>query len=204
MKVKEVILLNKMEEILQLAEESNGIITTAEIEQLHLAKPYLKNLVELGKLEKSAHGVYVLPEVFEDEFAVLQLRFKKGIYAKETALFLHDLTDRTPIAFSMIFPPEYNLSNAKEAGIIASRAMKKYYELGIVEMASPSGNLINVYNAEKTLCDMVRSKNSETEVVVEAFKRYLNKKNRNIPLLSEYAKILKVERKVRKYLKKKK
>ena len=44
----------------------------------------------------------------------LQNRFKKGIYSHETALFLWDLTDRTPNRYCMTFPENYNLTNPKE------------------------------------------------------------------------------------------
>lgn len=40
----------------------------------------------------------------------------------------------------------------------------------------------------------------DIQVVTEAFKRYATRTDKNIPLLSEYAKTLKVEKKLRAYL----
>jgi len=37
-------------------------------------------------------------------------------------------------------------------------------------------------------------------IVKEAFKRYMKRKDKNIPKLSEYAKLLKVENKLRNYM----
>ena len=36
------------------------------------------------------------------------------IFSNETALFLLDLTDRTPNRFDMTFPATYNLTNVKK------------------------------------------------------------------------------------------
>ncbi|MGF6376754.1 putative transcriptional regulator of viral defense system [Clostridiales Family XIII bacterium PM5-7] len=187
--------------ILNMANKHNGIVTTRMVRSSGIAPQYLKRMLEQGCFEKTVRGVYVLPEVLEDEFVSLQARFKKGVYAKETALFLHDLTDRTPVAYVMTFPDGYNLTNVKEEGVIANRAKEPYYSLGVEKGKSPSGNEVLVYNPEKTLCDILRPKSGvEKEVTTEAFKRYISKKERNIPLLSEYATKLKVEDKVRSYL----
>jgi predicted transcriptional regulator of viral defense system len=187
--------------VLSIANENNGTITTAMVQAVGIPRQYLLNLVNQGLLEKVARGVYVLPAVWGDEFVNLQARFKKGIFSKESALFLHDLTDRTPLAYAMTFPDNYNLTKAKDDGIVANRAKAPYYSLGIEEVKSPLGNTIKTYNAEKTLCDILRPVSAvEAGVVAEAFKRYAITPNKNIPRLSEYAKLLKVEDKVRSYL----
>lgn len=197
----EVSNLSKEKLVLDMARENNGTVTAAMVQDASIPRQYLINLVRQGHLEKASRGVYILPEVWEDEFINLQTQYKKGIFSKETALFLHDLTDRTPLAYTMTFPENYNLTNAKHAGVIANRAKETFYKLGIEEVKSPSGNVIKVYNAEKTLCDILRPRSDvETGVIAEAFKIYIAKPNKNIPRLSEYAKLLKVEEKVRTYL----
>ncbi len=68
-------------------------------------------------------------------------------------------------------------------------------------MKSPGGNEITVYCMERTLCDILRKRNKvDTGVITDAFKRYAARKDKNIPLLSEYAKKFHVEEKVRRYL----
>lgn len=57
--------------------------------------------------------MYQLAEVWDDEMYQLQIRYKKGIFSGETALFLSDLTDRTPIRFHMTFPLKYNIGVLK-------------------------------------------------------------------------------------------
>ena len=43
-------------------------------------------------------------------------------------------------------------------------------------------------------------KNVDIQIVTEVFKHYATRPNKNIPILSEYAKVLKVEPKLRAYL----
>ena len=193
--------MSNSNKVLTIAKENNGTVTSAMIQSAGIARQYLKLLVDDGSLEKVSRGVYVLPVVWDDEFFNLQSQFKKGIFSNETALFLHDLTDRTPLAYAMTFPANYNLGNAKNKGILASRSKELFYNMGVETVVSPSGNEVLSYNMEKTLCDILRPRSRvETGVIAEAFKRYATKPNKNIPKLSEYAKILRVEEKVRTYL----
>ena len=112
-------------------------------------------MVESGIIYRVERGIYALPEVWEDEMFFLQYRFAKGIFSHETALYLHGLTDRTPIRYTMTFPFGYNTGSVKKHKIIAKLSTKETYELGIIETISPAGNQIKVYDVERTLCDIV-------------------------------------------------
>lgn len=193
--------MNVSDKIIKLAKENNGIVTTAVLSEKGILRGNLKKLVDEGKLEKTSRGVYILPEIWEDEFVNLQTRFKKGIFSNETALFLWDLTDRTPNRYDMTFPPNYNLTNAKNEGVNCSRVKQEWYLEGKTQAESPSANKIAAYNMERTLCDILRKRGGiDTGIITEAFKRYAARKDKNIPLLSEYAKKFHVEEKVRSYL----
>ena len=189
------------EAIIKIAKENNGIVTTAMVVAAGFSRGNIKYLVDKGMIEKSARGVYILPEVWEDEIFNLQNRFKRGIFSHETALFLWDLTDRTPNRYHMTFPANYNLSKPKEENIRCVQCKKALYDLGIAEVMTPGGNTVSAYNAERTLCDILRTHSHvDIQIVAEAFKRYAVRSNKNIPVLSEYAKILKVETRLRSYL----
>lgn len=193
--------MGTIENIIEMAKKNNGILTTAMVDAAGVSRGNIKYLVDRGMLEKSSRGVFVLPEVWEDEIFILQSRFKKGIYSHETALFLLDLTDRTPHRYSMTFPITYNLTNPKKENVQCAQCKDELYNLGIVEVITPGGHSVKVYNIERTLCDILRTHNHvDIELVTEAFKRYAVKKDKNLILLSEYAKKLKVEKKVRAYL----
>lgn len=193
--------MNASDKIIQLAKENNGVVTAAILSDKGILRGNLKKLVDEGKLEKTARGVYIIPEIWEDEFVNLQARFKKGVFSNETALFLWDLTDQTPNRYDMTFPHNYNLTNVKSEGVNCSRVKQEWYAEGKTQLESPGGNRITVYNMERTLCDILRKRGGiNTGIITEAFKRYTARNDKNIPLLSEYAKMFRVEEKVRSYL----
>ena len=189
------------EAIIKMAKENNGTVTTAMVVAAGFSRGNIKYLVDKGMIEKSARGVYILPEVWDDEIFNLQNRFKRGIYSHETALFLWDLTDRTPNRYQMTFPVNYNLTRPKRENIRCVQCKKELYDLGIAEVITPGGNTVRAYNVERALCDVLRPHSHvDIQIVTEAFKYYAIRSNKNIPVLSEYAKMLKVETKLRSYL----
>ena len=189
------------EEIIRMAKENNGTVTTAMVVGAGFSRGNIKYLADKGMIEKSARGVYILPEVWEDEIFNLQNRFKRGIYSHETALFLWDLTDRTPNRYHMTFPANYNLTNPKAENLQCVQCKEALYEVGIANAMTPGGNEVRVYSMERTLCDILKPHSRvDIQIVTDAFKRYANRSDRNIPILSEYAKLLRVETKLRTYL----
>lgn len=187
--------------ILQMAYKNHGTVTTAEVTSAGILRAHLKTLVDKGLLEHGGRGVYIVPTVLDDEMFNLQTRFRRGIFSHETALFIHDLTDRTPIKFSMTFPYGYNTTTLQKENVRTVRVKKEYFDIGAVWATSPGGNPIRVYNAERTLCDLLRGRsNTDIQVLTDALKRYTLLKQNDIPLLSQYAKIFHVEKRLRAYL----
>ena len=198
---RRMFIVGATEEIIKMAKENNGIVTTAMVVAAGFSRGNIKYLVDKGMIEKSARGVYILPEVWDDEIFNLQNRFKRGVYSHETALFLWDLTDRTPNRYHMTFPVNYNLTKPKQENIRCVQCKKELYDLGIAEVTTPGGNTVSTYSVERTLCDILRPHSRvDIQIVTEAFKRYAPRSDKNIPILSEYAKILKVETRLRSYL----
>lgn len=193
--------MSHADRILQMAHDKNGIVTSTEVTNAGISRAHLTGLVDKGLLERVERGVYILPNVFEDEMFNLQTKFKRGIFSHETALFIHNLTDRTPIKFSMTFPVGYNTKSLQKATMKYSRVNKDYFEIGVISAKSPSGNPIRVYNTERTLCDILKARShTDIQVLTDAFKRYTRLKHKDIPRLSEYAKQFHVDKKLQSYL----
>ena len=188
-------------QILNMAHNNNGLVTSTQVTRAGISREHLRGLVNKGLLERSERGVYIVPTVFNDEMFNLQARFKRGIFSHGTALFLLDLTDRTPAKYSMSFPLGYNTTALKSENVKYYRVKEPLYDLGIMEINSPCGNPVRCYNAERTLCDILKSRsNSDIQVVTDAFKRYTRLDKRDIPQLSSFAKLCKVEKKLRAYM----
>jgi len=193
--------MKRIDKLIENIKINNGMISSKELTKMGFSRGYLKYLVEKGVLEKESRGIYVLQEYFPDEFLVAQNKYSRGIFSLNTALFLHNLTDRTPGAFNMTFPATYNLSNPKKEGLLCTSIIQENYLRGAESVKTPYSNEVLCYNAERTLCDIVKVTNHvDSYVIVQAFKEYLKKKDKYIFLLSSYAKQLKVEDKVNRYL----
>lgn len=192
--------MTSSERILKVAKANGGTITTEQVNKMKIHRSFLRIMVDKGLLDHSARGVYVLPTKLDDEFYNLQTRFKKGVFSNVSALYLLGFTDRTPIKFDMTFPASYNTSAIKDE-IITHRVKKELYEQGIVCVKTPSGNEVNAYCIEHTLCDILKVRYAiDIQVITDAFKRYSKYKNKNLPLLSKFAKMSRVEARVRQYL----
>ncbi len=187
--------------LINSAKKNNGYITSKEITTLGIHRGYLKGLLEKGLIVKVERGVYMLVDFFEDEMFSLQHRFNKGIYSHGTALFLFGLTDRTPLKYTMTFPLNYNITNAKKNKVEVYRVIDQYYTLGLTKINTENGNVVNVYSMERTLCDILRShSHASLEEVTNAFKTYSKMRNKDLYVLFETAKKLKVDKKVRTYM----
>jgi predicted transcriptional regulator of viral defense system len=187
--------------IIQILKNNNGVVTTAQVTEAGIPRRCLSALVKSGTIYRVERGIYALPDAWEDELFFMQYRFSKGIFSHETALYLHEMTDRTPIRYSMTFPWGYNTGGVKKQGIIAKLSTEETYELGIIAVSSPSGNQLRVYDVERTLCDVVKTRHrADIQVINQAMKIYASSKNKDIAKLMDYAEILRVKPKVLKYM----
>lgn len=189
------------ERIIEIANNNNGIVTSSTVTDEKIPREYLRILVRKGMLVRSERGVYTVPTIFDDELFNLQNRYKRGIFSHETSLFLLDLSDRAPLKYSMTFPLSYNTGSLKKRNVKYYRVKESLYDIGIIEFKSPSGNRILIYNSERSLCDILKGRSkTDIQIITDAFKRYVKSKNRNIPLLSRYAKMFRVYKKIKPYL----
>jgi len=196
-----VIVLDSNEQIIKMIEENNGFITTAQITNAGIQRRTLSELVSKGRIYRVERGIYSLPDTWEDDMFYLQHRFDKGIFSNETALYLHGLSDRTPIAYTMTFTHGYNAQSVKKSGVVAKFVIAENYELGITRLMSLCGNPLKVYDKERTLCDIVKGYNScEIGLINTAMKAYAYSRDKNITRLISYAEQLRVKPKILRYM----
>ena len=186
------------EKLIKLINENLGLILSSQVDKEKISREYLSILVEKGVIERLARGVYLTKDAFDDEIFRLQARFKKGIYSHGTALFLHDLSDRTPLNYTMTFPNKYHAPALKEENVRVFYVNKKYHNLGIEKSFSPLNREIETYSIERTIVDIIRSRNSiDSDMINTALNQYVKRKDKNINLLIQYAKVFRIEKIIR-------
>ena len=188
----------KAEELLE--ESPDGMITSGQVTAAGLHRSILQELVESGEIYRLGRGLYVRSNAWEDDFYLLQRRYGRGIYSHDTALYLLGYSDRTPAQYTMTFPKGYNSPSLKQERIIIKRVVPENYSFGEIELLSPCGNPIRVYDIERTLCDILRGSGSDIQVIGAAMKKYAASKERDIHKLMQYADQLRVKPKVLRYM----
>ena len=160
----------------------------------------LQELVDNGELYRYGRGLYVRSNAWEDDLYLLQRKYGRGIYSHDTALYLLGYSDRTPIQYTMTFPKGYNTPSLKQESILIKRVVPENYSLGVIEINSPCGNPLRIYDLERTLCDILRGSGSDIQIITGAMKRYAASKDKDIHKLLQYANQLRVKSKVQRYM----
>jgi predicted transcriptional regulator of viral defense system len=193
--------MNYKDEIKKIIKDHNGTLLTADLTAHNIPRTYLMKLVNEGIIEQVSRGVYVSTDAIEDSLYYLQCKYPKIIYSHETALFFHSLTDRTPSLYTATVPSGYKVVNTLSENCKIYYIQKKYHFLGLSYGTTSFGNTVKIYDKERTICDILRNRNSmDSQVMSDGLKRYVRLDTIDLSKLSEYAKLLRVEKTLTTYL----
>jgi len=189
----------KSETILhQLANDNGGIIPTKFAEEAGVSRAILSYLVKKGSLSRIAKGQYIFPAEIPDEMLSLSQRSEHIIFSHESALFLNGISGRTPFEHSITVPDN------KRPSVQIKKACKIYYvkpaffDLGRTERKTIHGNLVPCYDAERTICDIIRSRSRmDEETFLDGIKLYASLKSKDLGKLGSYADKFHILQKVR-------
>ena len=75
------------------------------------------------------------------------------------------------------------------------------HQLGVVIRKTTLGNEVRCYNAERTICDLLRSRNRlDEETVISAIKNYTASSGKDLNLLAMYAPKFRVDKVLKRYM----
>ena len=189
------------EQVYALMKERGGYLTMREARENGIENKTMQRMTDSGLIGRVAYGLYADVDIFPDPFFVAQYRCPKGVFSNETALFLHDLSDRDPLRLMMTIPSGWNTKLLTDVTILFFYSSPKKMELGVCETETASGMKVKVYNAERTLCDCLKNIDRlDRDLVLTALKRYIKGGDRDSAKLLEYAAALKIRDMVYRYL----
>ena len=194
--------MSKNDLVLKLLKNNNGLITSLEAKSKGIDNKILQRMEKLGQLERVEHGLYMDSNQMEDEYYLSQYRCKKGIFSHETALYFHELTDRTPFQIMMTIPSGYNTRLLKDKEKYKFfYVVEELHSIGKIIMETPYGHQVYVYDKERTICDCLKKKEQlDGDLVTKAVKRYLKTPGTDYAKLIKYAEVFNIKDLVRKYL----
>ena len=193
--------MTQYEQMDLLLEQNKGMIRTAQIQNMGITKTAFYRYSKEKSLEQVAHGIYASADAWPDAMYLLHLRFGQIVFSHDTALFFHDLTDREPLEYSVTVKAGYHSLQLKAEGVKVYTVKKELVGLGVTTTQTPFGHTVPVYDKERTICDLVRSRNNiEMQTLQGALKQYARDKDKNLRKLMQYASALRVEKILRQYL----
>ena len=186
--------------ILKIMKNNNEIITPAQLEEKGISRVYLSKMQEEGIIERIERGIYVTKDFKYDEYYLFQLKYPKAIFSYNTALYFYEMTERTPIKMDVTVYREYNPHRFKDF-VNVYKVSKELYDLGVIEKKSPQGMKVKTYNLERTVCDIIKDKDSiDIEIRNKAIKKVIKSKEFNASKMFEYAKRMNIYDKVKNYM----
>ena len=190
-----------MSELAVIAKEHGGIIETKTAVQHGISKAMLYKLCKEDKIQRIVKGQYIFPDDMQDELLSISKRSAHIIFSHETALYLHGISDRTPFEHTITAPSGCIPSAAIKSECKVYYIKPELFDLGRTTLKTPAGNSVPAYDLERTICDVIRSRNKlGTETFLAALKLYAVNPKKDLNKLNSYAKKMRVANVLRQYL----
>lgn len=198
--IKEFTEESNIEVIKSIMKMNNGYVTSKELDNFGVHRMYLNSMWKKGIVEKLATGIYIDSSKIEDNYYVFSLSMPNTIYSHMTALYFHGLSIKAPNdRYDITVKKNYNSKHLKNHEVFY--VSEDIYELGITEVKTPMGNKVRVYDIERCICDIIRSKNRmDSEHVKYSIRAYLKRKDKDLVKLSNYANQMGIKKQVMNYI----
>lgn len=190
-----------IETLKTIAEQSSGIISNKVALAYGIQRHILAQLCSEGILQRIARGQYIFPDELQDELLSIAKRSANLIFSHETALFLHGISDRVPFEHTVTTPSNRVPSKTLLEECKVYYIKPELFELGKTSLVTPAGNLVSAYDLERTMCDIVRSRNKiGSETFLAALRSYAASPKKDLNRLNRYARQMRLASVIRKYL----
>lgn len=178
---------SNIETINSIMQMNNGYVTSKELSNLGIHRMYLNIMKEKGMIEKVGNGIYIDSSKIEDNYFVFSLELPNIVYSHMTALYFHGLSIKAPNdKYDITVPNNYFNYKIKNHNVFYVN--RDIYELGLMQVDTPMGNKVKVYDIERCICDIIRSKNRmDSEFVKYSIREYIKRKDKDLIKISKYA-----------------
>ena len=178
----------------------NYIMTTAQLDAERLFYRDIQRMLEAGVIEKVKRDYYHWVEGYGDsEVTLINCLFPDAVLCMETALFHYGYSDRSPAEWNITIDKNVsrNRTNIDYPFVKAYRV-----EPSLVTLGETKGQIdfvdVRIYDRDRTICDVLRNMNKmDREIFNKAIQGYVKDPKKNVPNLMEYAKVLRVQKKVK-------
>lgn len=183
-----------------LFEKNKGYLTRSQLPDKTTYNQLLA-LVREGSVERIKVGVYhCLDSLFDNTMIDVEKIVPGGVLCLYSAWAYYDLSVQIPHSFNIAIEKNRKITLPVFPPITLYYWQREYQEMGVVEQ-EVDGYKVQMYDIEKSVCDAIKYRNKiGNETASEILKNYLKRKKRNLSLLLEYAKKMRVEKTLRTYM----
>ncbi len=187
--------------IYEQIKSNNNLITTRQVLELGFSKAILPKYEKEGLVKRVRQGTYILADSEHDDMYTLMLRSDHIIFSHDSALFLLGLSDRKPTEHSITIPSNTSIPKTLINECKCYYIKPELHNYGVTCAKTAFGNEVRCYNAERSICDLLRSRNRlDEETIPSCIKNYVKWEDRKLTRLAEYAVRFHVEDRIKTYL----
>ena len=185
--------------VIDTLQQQGGFITTGEVKSRGEYEQ-LRRATEDGTLMRLRNGVYAEMSALANNMIDVERIVPHGVLCLYSALAQYGLSTQVPSATCIAIEAKRKVRLPDYPPIDLYYWKKENLEFGIIKK-SISGYDVLITDMERTVCDAVKYRNKiGLDVCGEVIDNYLQKENRNISQLHEYAQKLRVKNILTTYL----
>lgn len=178
----------------------DGIIRTKQLRGAGFTHYQLNQLIRSEQVFKVKQGVYKWNDSDRSELAEVAHIVPEGIFCLYTACQYYELSTFVAAAYHVAIPKKSKVVLPDYPPVKLYYWEAVSYQTGQTEIKS-DGVAIQMYDLEKTVCDVIRLRNKVgLDLVKEVVVTYLQRTDRNLAKLVEYAGELGLKNYVSNYL----
>lgn len=191
--------MDTREFVSNIISERGGVAKSADFVAAGISAVDIVRLCNEGYLERVRHGYYSCVDSCEtSEEQLLATLIPQGIVCVESALFHYGYSDFAPRKWSIAVPRTVS----RKRLVVDALPLQAYYvSAELYELGKTTddfdGVILPVYDRERTICDCFKYRSRiDNEIFNKALNAYVNDNKKNLKNLSEYAKKIRVYKKV--------
>lgn len=189
-----------VESLRNMFSEYDFMMTTAQLGAEKLYYRDIQRMLEERLIEKVKRGYYHwIEDDGKSEVVMIKSLFPDAVLCMETALFYYRYSDRNPAEWNIAIDKNVSRQRTK----IEYPFVRAYrVEPALLSVGETKGEIdftqVRIYDRDRTICDVLRNMNKmDKEVFNKAIQNYVKDLKKNIPNLMQYAKKMRVQKRVK-------
>ena len=178
------------------------VLTTAKLNEYGISNYMIDRLLSENKISRVSRGNYIYNETHIYDYEIISSSFPEAIIYLESALLLHEYTERIPNEWKIAVGRNMNRNkyNLEYPKIKAHFIDESILDIGVMEIETyldeenhKNKVITRIYDKDKTICDIIKHRNKiDKEVFNSAIRKYIQDNDKNLNNLYKYARELNV------------